>query len=138
MANKALFEGLVFDERGRPAEVRFIGADAHYVVDDDGFLRHIEAEKIDRQVLAVFITQLQQHKDLAVDEALNFLGKDDLFTKAALDASIENVDIDEIIAQGIPEQARVMMGMMGFRITINVHGDIVDMHQPEAPDDEGF
>ena len=136
MAEKALFEGLVYDERERLVTVKKVGDEAHYVVDDDGFLRHIEADKVDRQVLSVFINQLQQHKDLAVEQALNFLGKDDIFTKAAIDASIENVDINQIIAQGMPAQARNMMGMMGFRIIINVHGDLVDMKQPEIPDVE--
>ena len=41
-----------------------------------------------------------------------------------------------VIAQGIPAQARDMMGMMGFRITINFHGEVVDIAQPTAPDDE--
>ncbi len=136
MAQRAFFEGLVVDERNRPVDVRFIGDEAHYVVDDDGFLRHIEAERVDRQVLGIFIAQLREHKDLAVDQALNFLGKDDLFTKAALDASIDNVDIDQIIGQGVPDQARNMMGLMGFRIVINVHGEIVDLRQPEIADDD--
>lgn len=63
------------------------------------------------------------------------MGKDDLFTKAALDSSIENVDVDQLLQQGIPPQARDMMGMMGFRIIINYHGDIVDFDQPAMPFD---
>jgi hypothetical protein len=59
-----------------------------------------------------------------------------LFTKAALDAQLDNIDMDQIIAQGIPAQARDMMGMMGFRITINFHGEVIDIAQPTIPDDE--
>ena len=51
-------------------------------------------------------------------------------------SELNNVDMDKIIAQGIPMQARNMMGMMGFRIVINVHGEIVGMQQPSMPDDE--
>ena len=81
-----------------------------------------------------FIDQLKGHQDLAVDQAMGFLGKDDLFTKAALDESIKNVSPDQILSQGMPEQARHMLAMMGLRITINVHGDIVDINAPAAPD----
>ena len=52
MANAAMFEGLVVDDRGRPVEVAYVGADACYVVDDDDFRRHIDAAKVDGQVLA--------------------------------------------------------------------------------------
>ncbi len=135
MARNALFSELVYDEREMPVEVSYVGTDAFYIVDDNGFLRHIDAETVDRQVLAVFIQQLQENKDLAVEQALKMIGKDDLFTKAAIDSSMRNIDMDQIIAQGIPEQARTMMGMLGFRIVINHHGEVVRMDQPVAPDD---
>ena len=57
MARNALFSELVYDEREMPVEVNFVGTDAFYIVDDNGFLRHIDAETVDRQVLAVFIQQ---------------------------------------------------------------------------------
>lgn len=135
MSGQALFQGLVIDENHQPVETAFVGNEAHYVVDDQGFKRHIDAETVDRQVLAFFVTQLKNNKEMAVEQALNFLGQDDLFTKAALDSSIDNVEIDEIMRQGIPAQARNMLGMMGFRIVINHHGEIVDLHQPEIPYD---
>lgn len=136
MSTQAIFSGLVFDEQDQLVTINHIGGEAFYVVDDDGFLRHVEAEKIDRQVLTIFIEQLQQNKDLAVTQALEFMGKDDLFTKAALDSSIESVDVDQLLKQGIPPQARDMMGMMGFRIIINYHGDVVDFDQPTMPFEE--
>ncbi len=136
MSAQALFEGLIIDEQNNPVNTAFVGHEAHYVVNDQGFMRHIEAEMIDRQVLAFFIEQLKGNKEMAVEQALNFLGQDDLFTKAALDSSIDNVEIEEIMRQGIPAQARNMLGMMGFRIVINHHGEIVDLRQPEAPYDE--
>ncbi|MGD2077369.1 MAG: hypothetical protein PVH18_03250 [Chloroflexota bacterium] len=134
MARRALFDGLVYDERGLLVETTIIGGEAFYVIDDNGFHRHIDAEDVDRQVLSVFLQQLEDNKDLAVEQALKFLGKDDLFTKAAIDASMRNIDMDQIIAQGIPEQARNMMGMLGFRIVIDLHGNLVRMDQPAAPD----
>jgi hypothetical protein len=136
MANKALFQDLIYDEAGNRVETAVVGYDMFYVIDDAGFKRHIDADQVDRQVLSVFLQQLEENKEIAVEQALRMMGKDDLFTKAAIDAQLNNIDMDQIIAQGIPAQARDMMGMMGFRITINFHGDVIDIAQPTIPDDE--
>lgn len=138
MSHQALFTGLVYDEARNLVDIAFIGSEAHYVIDDNGFRRHIPAADVDRQVLHIFIDQLQDHKDVAVDQALRMMGKDDLFTKAALDVSIRNVNVDEIMQQGIPAQARDMMGMMGFRVIINYHGEVVGMDQPGTIEEGGW
>ncbi len=135
MARQALFAGLIYDEEGQPVDTAVIGDEAQYVIDDDGFLRHVDAEAVDRQVLAIFLDQLEQNRDMAVEQTLNLMGKDDLMTKAAIEASLRNIDMDQIIAQGMPAQARDMMGMMGFRIIINFHGEVIGMDQPQLPDD---
>ncbi|MEZ4515449.1 MAG: hypothetical protein R3C44_00950 [Chloroflexota bacterium] len=135
MARQALFEGLVFDENDNLVTTSFIGGEANYVVDDDGFHRHIDAEVIDREVLAFFLSQLEDNKDLAVEQTMQMLGQDDLLTKAAIDAQLRNIDMDQIIAQGIPAQAREMMGFLGFRIIVNMHGEILRLDQPAAPED---
>lgn len=136
MGTQALFERLVYDERENLVEVRFVGDEAFYVVDDDGFLRHIESQYVDRQVLEFFLQQLEDNKDVAIDQAMNMMGKDDIFTKVALDAQMRNIDADQIIEQGIPEEARNAMGMVGFRVIVNVHGDVLHIDQPAVPDDE--
>jgi hypothetical protein len=138
MAHKAMFEGLVLDEAETPVATVEVGGEAQYVVNDDGFMRHVSAEDVDRQVLAFFLGQLEENKDLAVEQALAMMGQDDLFTKAALDAQLRNIDMDQIIAQGIPSQARDMLGMLGFRIIINVHGEVVGLHQPSLPDSDEY
>lgn len=135
MARQAMFTGLVFDEYDSPVTTVFIGGEAQYVVDDDGFRRHIDAELVDRQVLTFFLDQLADNKDMAVEQAMEMMGQDDLLTKAALDASLRNISADQIIEQGVPAQARDMLGMFGFRIIINVHGDVVRMDQPSAPEE---
>jgi len=136
VAQQAFFRGLVYDEFDNPVESKTIGGEAFYVVDDQGFLRHIEAEQIDRRILTVFLEQLEENKDLAITQAMQMMGQDDLFTKAALDAQMRNIDVDQILQQGLPEQARNMMGMVGFRVVINVHGEIIRFDQPALPDDE--
>ena len=41
MARQALFSGLVYDEREIPVEIAHIGSEAYYIVDDNGFYRHM-------------------------------------------------------------------------------------------------
>jgi hypothetical protein len=136
MSRQALFAELVYDEQGHLVETVVIGDEAQYVVDDAGFRRHIDAQVVDRQVLSFFLQQLEANKEMAVEQMLQMIGKDDLFTKAAIDAQLRNIDMDQIIAQGIPLQARNMLGMFGLRIIINVHGDVVTIDQPAGPEIE--
>ena len=138
MARQAIFEGVIYDEDNNLLATAVVGGEAQYVFDDNGFHRHIDAEIIDRQVLAFFLEQLQQNRDIAVQQALQMLGSDDLMTKAAVDSSLRNITMDQILAQGVPTQAREMLGMMGFRVVVDVHGEVLRLDQPGvADDDEG-
>jgi hypothetical protein len=133
MSNKALFAGLVVDENGQPLEVANIGNEAQYVIDDNGFRRHIDAEAIDRQVLAQLQAQIEANKDAVEQGIMKMMGSEDIFTKAAIDKSIQNMD--QVLQQGLPDDARQMLGMMGFRVTVNYHGEVLKIDQPGAIDD---
>jgi hypothetical protein len=61
---------------------------------------------------------------------MSMMGKDDLFTKAMIDSSIKNVDNLLVQEQGIPEDARMWLGMMGFKIMVNVHGEVIEISAP--------
>ena len=50
MAQKPLFEGLVYDEFDNLVEVNYVGDEPFYVVDDAGFHRHIPSEQAVRKV----------------------------------------------------------------------------------------
>ena len=128
----ALFAGLVFNEQDEPAEVVYIGAVPHYVILDDGFRRHVEAEMVDRQVIQWLRQQILSNRDLVTQEMLAMLGKDDLFTKAMIDASIQNMDryTDLLLEQGLPEDTRAWLGMLGFKVVVNVHGEVVRLDAP--------
>ncbi len=128
------FEDLVFNEDGDPVPVTYIGVDAFYVIDDQGFRRHIEARPVDRAILAQFMEQLQEHREEAVRLLLTQLGQDDLFTKAMVDSTLRNLEVDQILDQGLPPQARQWLGMLGFRIVLDVHGDVVRIDMPTAPE----
>ena len=133
MGNKALFAGLVIDENGQPLDVVSTGDEAQYVLDDNGFLRHIDAEAIDRQVLAHLQSQIEANKDAVEAGIMKMMGSEDLFTKAAIDKSIK--DMDRVLAQGLPDDARQMLGMMGFRVVVNYHGEVLRIDQPGVIDD---
>lgn len=135
MSRKAVFEGLVMDEASRPLSVKTVGGEAQYVIDDDGFLRHVDAEAIDRQVIEAIQTQVNANKDLVEESIMKMVGRDDLFTKAALDMSIKNMD--QVIEMGIPDDARQWLGMMGFRVVVNLHGEVVEFKWPGIPDESG-
>jgi hypothetical protein len=133
MSNQALFAGLVVDEAGRPLEVATIGHDAQYVIDDAGFRRHIDAEHIDRQVLNLIQEQINANKDMVEQGLMKVMGSEDLFTKAMIDKSIEN--FDQVLQRGLPDEARQWLGLMGFRIVVNLHGEVIKMDSPGAVDD---
>lgn len=134
---QALFSGLVFSEDGEPVETTHVGAEPHYVILDDDFRRHVPSEFVDRQVLEWIQQQATASKEIVSDQIMNMLGKDDLFTKAMIDSSITHMD-QQVMDQGLPEDARMMLGMMGFKIIINVHGEVVNLEMPtqELPDDD--
>ena len=132
MARVAVFSGLIVDEADNPVEVSYIGGVPHYVVNDAGFLRHIPSEKVDRQVLSVMQEGVLENREAVVQGMLQFLGKDDLFTKAAVDASIGQMpeNINALLDNGLPEDARQWLGLMGLRIVIDIHGDVIDVIMP--------
>jgi hypothetical protein len=135
MATKAVFEGLVFDDLDRQLETRFVGADACYVIDDDGFLRHISADKIDRQVVEAMRGQVEENKDLIAEQTIKMIGDVDLFTHAMIKNQLENLDdqFEHLMQNGIPEDGRVYLGLLGFKIIVNYHGDVIQIEQPAAP-----
>lgn len=125
----ALFSGLVQDEWGKPVDVVLVGDVPHYVIDDAGFRRHVEAATVDRQVIEKLRDEFMAHREMATEAMLQMLGKDDLFTKAMIDASIKNMD--QILQQGLPDDARTWLAMLGFRVVIDVHGQVLELEMPE-------
>jgi hypothetical protein len=130
MARTAMFAGLVFDEAGNPAETSYVGEDAVYVVNDDDFRRHIDAAQVDRAVLRFLREQVEDNREIAVKSMLEMMGQDDVFTKAAVESSINRME--DAVGQPIPEDARQWLGMLGFKIVIDFHGNVVDIQMPSG------
>ncbi len=140
MSTQPLFQGLIFDENDQPVDVTMVGEEPCYVVNDAGFLRHIPAESVDRQVLKMMGQMIEGHEDELADQTAKMLGQDDIFSKALIENQLKNMEqqFEAVLKAGIPEDGRAYMGMMGFRVKINVHGEVLEVNQPgtAAPEDE--
>ena len=140
MSRQPLFSGLVVDELGNVAGSALVGNEPCYVVDDTGFLRHIPSEQVDRVVLAQFAELMKGSEGLISEQTAKMLGQEDVFTKAAIEQQLKNIDkqFDHLLDAVIPEDMRAYLGMMGFKVIINVHGEVVKVEQPGmAGGDEG-
>jgi len=138
MPRQPLFTGLVVDENGNVADTAFVGGEPCYVVDDAGFRRHIPSEQVDRVVLSEIAGMMKGSEEYISEQTAKILGQEDIFTKAALENQLKNIDkqFDLLIQTGLPEDTRLYLGMVGFKIVINVHGEVVRVEQPSAPDNE--
>ncbi|MGB6422461.1 MAG: hypothetical protein WBF05_11545 [Anaerolineales bacterium] len=136
MTSQAVFAGLIIDEYDQAVEVVYIGNEPCYVVNDAGFRRHIPSEQVDRQVFESMVEMIAGHEEVISEQAAKMLGQDDIFSMALIASQLKNIDqqFENLLQRGIPEEARAYMGMMGFRIRINVHGEVLDIEQPGAID----
>ena len=136
MTSQAVFAGLIIDEYDQAVEVVYIGDEPCYVVNDAGFHRHIPSEQVDRQVFESMVEMIAGHEEFISEQAAKMLGQDDIFSMALIASQLKDIDhqFDNLLQRGIPEEARAYMGMMGFRIRINVHGEVLDIEQPGAID----
>ena len=139
MASRALFAGLIVDEKEHFVEMVSIGGEAFYIVDDDGFKRHVESEHVDREVLSRIFALMEGQEEFISENTMKMLGQDDIFTKAAIEQSLKTLDeqVDELLQVGLPDDSMNYLGMMGFRVMIDHHGDVLEISQPGMldPDD---
>jgi hypothetical protein len=138
MPEKPLFEGLIVDENDQAVTVAYVGDEPFYIVNDAGFRRHVPSADVDRQVLEMMRGQIKGNEDLLGNQAAKMIGQDDIFSRAMIMNQLKNLDkqFDNLLNTGIPEEGRAYLGMMGFRIVINIHGEVVRFDQPAAASDE--
>jgi hypothetical protein len=139
MPRQPLFAGLIVDEYEQPVGNIHVGDEPCYVVNDNGFHRHIPSEQVDRKVLELMRQQISGNEDMLSEQAAKMLGMDDIFSKAMLENQLKNMDkqFDAILETGIPEESRAFMGMAGFKIVINIHGEVLRLDQPAATEEGG-
>jgi len=138
MAREPLFAGLVVDEYDRPVEVGQVGGEPCYIVDDNGFRFHIASEQVDRQVLQHMRRLIEGHEDILAQQAAQMLGADDPFSLAAIQQQFQNLDqqFEQLLQIGLPEEVRAYLGMVGFRVRINIHGEVLEVNLPGYPGEE--
>jgi hypothetical protein len=136
--SKPLFTGLVYCEDGRQLEEAIVGGDPFYVLDDSGFKRHIRAHEIDKAVLDHIWEQMRGHEREVADQAARMTGQDDIFSRAVIMQQLEHPEkqIEQIMDQEIPESVRTWLGMMGLRIIVDYHGELVRIEQPARAEGE--
>jgi hypothetical protein len=134
-----LFSGLIVDENGNPVQTASIGSEPAYVVDDAGFKRHIPSEQVDRAVLNQMAEMMKGSEALLSKETAKMLGQDDPFSKAMIENQLRNIEkqFDAVLQTGFPEDMKAYLGMMGFRVVINYHGEVLRVEQPGVAGDEG-
>ena len=122
-----LFAGLVYNEAGEPAIATWVGDEPFYAVPDGDFMRHVEAVHVDRQALVMLKEYLLGMKDLVIDGAMEIMGHDDPFTRAAIEMSLQNIDqvLNLPLDVANIEDMRLGFWMSGLRVVVDVHGDVV-------------
>ncbi|MFQ6101084.1 MAG: hypothetical protein ACE5OS_07590 [Anaerolineae bacterium] len=134
---RALFADLVFNEEDQPVKAIYIGGVPHYAIPDEGFLRHVEAEYVDRQIVALMKERIMAMRDVITEGVIHMLGQENLFTRASIEHAIENMD--RILEPGNVDvdELRTALWMLKFRAIVNVHGDVVRLDIP-GWEDEGY
>ncbi len=133
---RALFADLVFNEEGQPAKAVYVGQTPHYAVLDGDFMRHVEAEYVDRQIVEQIQERILAMRDAVTDGVIHMLGEEDLFTRASIEHAIENMD--RILEPGNVDvdELRTALWMTGFRATVDVHGKVVHLELPGLEGEE--
>ena len=136
VGRRVLFADLVFNEEGQVTKVVFIGGIPHYAVPDGDFMRHVEADYIDRQIVGLIQERILAMRDAVTEGMIHFLGQEDLFTRASIEHAIENMD--RILEPGVVDvdELRTALWMTGFRATVDVHGDVVCLDIPGWEEEE--
>jgi hypothetical protein len=131
------FSGLVFNELGEPVESTTVGDEPFYAISDGDFKRHVEAAQVDRQVLIQMKEVILGMKDMVLDSVLQMIGSDDPFTRAAIENNLENMERILDMEEQAPnlEDMRLWLWMTGFRVTVDVHGEVLQVELPgmESP-----
>ena len=137
MANKAFFSGLVYDENDNLLPTVLIGSDSFYIVDDYGFKRHIDSQEIDEKILRLFTDQIDGNEEYLANAAAQMTGKTDLFSMAMFKNQLQNIDkeVEALLRQGPPPGLAEFLGMSGFKVNIDLHGNIVHVNMPAVAED---
>ena len=134
---KAIFEDLVYDPLERQLSVVYVGDEPTYVIDDDGFERHVTADEIDRQVWDLLSAGIEGKEELLSEQTAKMLGQDDIFSIAVIRSQLENRDQQflELQQKGFAHEVRMYMNMVGFKVIVSPRGEVMEVKQPSVTSD---
>ncbi len=137
MTKVAIFSGLVFDQDDQQVSTAIVGDEPYYVVNDGGFLRHIPSRDVDRQVWDYMFKQIEGKEDFLSEQAAKMMGQEDIFTVAMIESQLKNSEkqFEALASTGIPGSSRDYLGMMGFKVIIDLHGNVLEIKQPGIASD---
>ena len=135
---KALFGGLVFDEYERALDTGYVGDDPVYIINDAGFKRHVPAQKIDSLIFTEIQRAISGQENFLSEQAAKMMGANDVFSKALIENQLKNLDkqFSQLMDAGIPEDMKTYLGMSGFKVTVDYHGDLLEIHTGEGKNQE--
>ena len=83
--------------------------------------------------------QVHGNESLIAEQTAKMLGQEDIFTKAMIQNQLIHIDeqIESLLQTGIPQGGLAYMGMMGFKVVINIHGEVIRVDQPAVSGGEG-
>jgi hypothetical protein len=89
-------------------------------------------------VLDFLKEQILENKDILTDQTAKMLGQEDIFTRAVIENQLAGIDdqMDLLMNMGLPQNNREYLGMVGFKVRIDVHGDVLEIIQPTTSDIE--
>ncbi len=139
MTGQPLFAGLVFDEYDQPLESGQIGEEPAYIINDAGFKRHIPSVQIDREILNELKKLIQGNEGFLSEQAAKMMGTEDLFSRALIENQLKHIDqqFEQLFGLGIPEEMRSYLGMSGFKVIVNYHGEVLEVRHGGGSGDEG-
>jgi len=132
----AIFYGLVFDETDQLVELSYVGGEPCYVINDQGFMRHISAAELDRAIFDQMTAHVKGNEDFLSEQTAKMMGQDDPFTIAVIRSQLNNQDkqFEEMQQKGLPEDVKQYLGMAGFKAVVDFRGELKELLQPTVSD----
>jgi hypothetical protein len=99
-------------------------------------IRSMSWRSVEKHSTSSMMMDFEGNEELISLGTMRMLGQEDIFTKAAIEESLRKADqqFEALLQTGLPEDMLAWLGMMGFQVRIDVHGDVLEVIQPAGPD----
>ena len=82
---------------------------------------------------------IQGNEGFLSEQTAKMIGAEDPFSKAMIETQLKNIDkqFELLFEVGIPEEMRAYLGMVGFKVIVDYHGEVLEVRQAGAVDGGG-